>query len=299
MKEKTVEKLFSGVATALITPFKNNAVDIATWRHLIDFQLRAKVNALVIAGTTGEAPTLSEKERDILLEETVRTAKGKCPLIMGCGSNDTSHAIYYAKHAEDLGADAVLVVTPYYNRGTKEGIRTHFLCIADAINIPLILYNVPSRTGVDLSLEDYSILTEHPNIAGIKEAGGSIEKTAWLCRNMKGRAKVYSGNDGMFLPALAVGADGIISVASNPCPRRMGKIFKKFEERDTKGAIRENEALLPLIELLFRETNPAPVKYVMSLLGFGDGEVRLPLAMPEESLQRKLCHEIALLTEEG
>ncbi len=299
MNEKTTEKLFSGIATALVTPFKNIAVDIATWRQLIDFQLRAKINALVVAGTTGEAPTLSEKERDILLEEAVRTAKGKCPIIMGCGSNDTSHAIYYAKHAEDLGADAVLVVTPYYNKGTKEGIRTHFLCIADAVDIPIILYNVPTRTGVDLSLEDYEILTEHPHIAGIKEAGGSIEKMAWLCRNMKGRAKVYAGNDGMFLPSLAVGADGVISVASNPCPRRLGKLFKKFQEGDFESARKENEALLPLIDLLFRETNPAPVKYIMSLLGFGDGETRLPLSMPGEELQKMLCREITRLSEEG
>lgn len=299
MNEKTREKLFSGVATALITPFKNIAVDVSTWRHLIDFQLRARVNALVVAGTTGEAPTLSEKERDILLCEAVKATGGKCPVIMGCGSNDTSHAIYYAKHAEDLGADAILVVTPYYNKGTKEGIRTHFLCIADAVSIPLILYNVPSRTGVDLSLEDYEILTEHPNICGIKEASPDIEKMARLCYKMKGRAKIYTGNDAMLLPSLALGADGVISVASNPCPRRVVKIFTKFSEKDTEGARRESEALLPLTELLFKETNPAPVKYAMSLLGFGDGEPRLPLSQPTEFLRQKICEQISRLAEEG
>ncbi len=299
MNEKTTKNLFSGIATALITPFKNLAVDTATWRHLIDSQLRAGVSALVVAGTTGEAPTLSDTERDILLEETVKTAKGKVPIVMGCGSNDTSHAIYYAKHAEDLGADAILVVTPYYNKGTREGIRTHFLCIADAVEIPIILYNVPSRTGVDLSLEDYAVLTEHPNIRGIKEASSCIEKMAWLCRSMKGRAHVYAGNDSMLLPSLALGADGLISVASNPFPNRMGRIWRKYREGQLNAAREESEAMLPLIELLFRETNPAPVKYAMSLLGFGDGEARLPLASPEESLREALRREISLLLGEG
>jgi len=299
MDKNSTEMLFRGVATALITPFQNAAVDTAVWRGLIETQLRAGVSALVVAGTTGEAPTLSDTERDILLEKAVAIAKGKAPIIMGCGSNDTAHAIYYAKQAEALGADAILVVTPYYNKGTREGIRTHFLCIADAIGIPLILYNVPSRTGVDLTLEDYELLTEHPNIRGIKEASGSIEKLAHLCKRMRGRAKVYTGNDAMLLPSLSLGADGVISVASNPFPRRVGRVFRRWCEGRTEAAREEAEALLPLIDLLFRETNPAPIKYAMSLLGFGDGEVRLPLASPEQELREALYREISLLAGEG
>lgn len=295
MTEKIPKTLFCGVATALITPFRNIALDLATWRRVIDFQLRAKVAALTVAGTTGEAPTLSEKERDLLLDEAVKTAAGRVPIIMGCGSNDTAHAISYAKQAENNGADAILVVTPYYNKGTKQGLRTHFLCIAEAVDIPIILYNVPSRTGVDLSLADYEVLAEHPNICGIKEASPSIERMAWLCRNMKGKAKVYAGNDSMFLPSLALGADGVISVASNAIPSRMNKIFRLFGEGNMAEARKESENVLPLCDLLFRETNPSPIKYVMSLMAFGDGEVRLPLSLPSEELQILLKKELAHL----
>jgi len=295
MSTDTKRSLFSGVATALITPFKNIAVDLSTWRRLIEFQLRAKVSALVVAGTTGEAPTLSEQERDTLLAEAAKTVNGKVPLIMGCGSNDTAHAISYAKHAENIGADAILVVTPYYNKGTREGLRTHFLCIAEAVDIPIILYNVPSRTGVDLSREDYAVLCEHPNICGIKEASPDITKMAWLCRNLKGKAAIYTGNDAMLLPSLALGANGVISVASNPLPGRMSKICRLFGEGNVADARSEAEALLPLCELLFQETSPSPVKYVMSLLGFGDGEMRLPLTLPEEGLQRLLQKELTAL----
>ena len=298
MNDKKSKKLFEGVATALITPFKSIVPDLDVWRRLIEHQIRAKASALVVAGTTGEAPTLSDGERDTLLAEAVKRAKGKVPVIMGCGSNDTAHAVFYAKHAEEMGADAILLVTPYYNKGTKEGLRTHFLYVADAVNIPIILYNVPSRTGVDLSLDDYAVLCEHPNIQGIKEASGSIEKMAKLCRAFRDRISIYTGNDGMLLPSLALGADGVISVASNLFPERVTRLCRRFAEGDTVGARAESEALLPLIELLFKETSPAPVKYAMSLMGFGDGEVRLPLSPPDECLQRALCREISFLSGE-
>ena len=298
MNDKTTKKLFEGVATALITPFKSIAVDLDVWRRLIEQQLRAGVSALVVAGTTGEAPTLSDGERDMLLVEAVKRAKGKVPVIMGCGSNDTSHAIYYAKHAEELGADAILLVTPYYNKGTREGLRTHFLYVADSVEIPIILYNVPGRTCVDLSLEDYEVLCAHPNIKGIKEASGSIEKMAGLCHAFRDRIGIYTGNDSMLLPSLALGADGVISVTSNLFPERVRRICRRFAEGDVLGAQKEAYAILRINELLFAETSPAPVKYAMSLLGFGDGEVRLPLSLPSEALQRALCREISFLSGE-
>ena len=288
MEQKEKKIPFRGIATALITPFREDAPDLYTYRRLIELQLAAQVDALVVAGTTGEAPTLSEKERDTLLAEAIQTARGRVPIVMGCGSADTAHALAYARRAKELGADAILVVTPYYNKGTKEGLRRHFLYIAESVDIPLILYNVPSRTGVDLSLEDYAVLSEHPGIVGIKEASSSIEKMAWLTHTAGKRIAVYTGNDSMLLPSLALGADGVISVASGVVPRAILRIFHAFREGDTKKALSENERLLPLFKLLFEDTNPAPVKCALSLLGLGTGEMRLPMTPPSDALATAL-----------
>ena len=297
MNEKTKKPLFRGVATALITPFQNGKVDLFTFRRLVNFQLGTKIAALVVAGTTGEAPTLSERERDALLCEAIDAACGRVPIIMGCGSYDTAHAVGYAKRAKELGADGTLVVTPYYNKGTRAGLREHFLHIADAADIPLILYNVPSRTGVDLTLEDYDALLSHESICGVKEAGSSIEKMAMLCHLASGRAAVYTGNDSMLLPSLSVGADGVISVASCILPNAMCKIFSRFGVCDIASAQKENARLLKIFTLLFKETNPSPVKHALSLLGFGDGSLRLPLTPPDEALCHAIKEELAYLSE--
>ncbi len=298
MEQKEKKIPFRGIATALVTPFREDVPDLYTYRRLIELQLEAHVDALVVAGTTGEAPTLSEKERDTLLAEAIHTAKGRTPIVMGCGSADTAHALAYAKRAKELGADAILVVTPYYNKGTKEGLRRHFLYIAESVDVPLILYNVPSRTGVDLSLEDYAVLAEHPGIVGIKEASSSIEKMAWLTHTVGKRMAVYTGNDSMLLPSLALGADGVISVASGIVPRAISRIFHAFSEGNTKEALWENERLLPLFKMLFEETNPAPVKCALSLLGLGTGEMRLPMTPPSDTLAKALRAVLSTLDTE-
>lgn len=285
------------MATALITPFLDGTVDVFTFRRLINIQLGAKIDALIVAGTTGEAPTLTERERDSLLSEALACVDGRVPVIMGCGSNDTAHAIGYAKRARELGADGALVVTPYYNKGTSRGLREHFLSIAEAADLPVILYNVPSRTGVDISLDGYDELFSHPMITGAKEAGASIEKMAELCALAKGRAAVYTGNDAMLLPSLAVGADGVISVASGVLPKNMRKIYTAFCSGEQETAIKANARLLPLYRLLFKETNPAPIKCALSLLGFGDGSLRLPLTPPSEALLEELRRELERLSE--
>lgn len=297
MNEKTKKPLFQGVATALVTPFENGALDLFTFRRLVNLQLCANIDALVVCGTTGEAPTLSECERDTLLSETIRAAEGRVPVIMGCGANDTARAVRYALRAKELGADASLVVTPYYNKGTRRGIREHFLRVAEDSDIPLILYNVPQRTGVDMTLEDYDALLSHPLICGVKEASSGIEKMSLLCRLAKGRAAVYTGNDALLLPSLSVGADGVISVASCVLPKNMRKIFGYFAAQETRLAREAHQKLLPFFELLFAETNPAPVKYALSLAGLGDASLRLPLTEPSEALCEKIRAEFAHLSE--
>lgn len=297
MNEKNKKELFDGVGTALITPFRNDAIDYTTLRRLINLQVSGGASAIVVAGTTGEASTLTEKERDTLLFEALKVADGRLPVIMGCGSNCTHHALLYVRRAKELGANGTLVVTPYYNKGTKEGLRTHFLRVAEATDIPLILYNVPSRTGVDLSLEDYRILFEHPNIKGAKEASASIEKMAHLCAIGGQTHKIYTGNDAMLLPSLALGAQGVISVASGLLPKTIYKIYKLFKEGHTEAAQKENARLLPLFDLLFEEVSPAPIKYALAASGLGDGSLRLPLTSPSRALQEKIDAVIGRLSE--
>ena len=298
MDKKNENGLFSGVATALVTPFTEDGIDLPTFRRLIDLQINARVSALVVAGTTGEASTLKDKERDALLYEALKATEDRLPVILGCGSNDTERAVFYTKRAKELGAHAALVVTPYYNKGTRSGIRTHFLRIAEAADLPIVLYNVPSRTGVDLSLDDYAVLREHPNILGVKEASDSIEKMARLCAMRKNDFRVYTGNDCMLLPSLSLGADGIISVASGVLPSKMCEIFSLFREGKVEKAQEENARLLPLYSLLFRETNPSPIKYALSLLGLGNGSLRLPLEMPSEGVREEIAAWIKKLFKE-
>lgn len=297
MNEKTKKPLFKGVATALITPFKEGTLDLFTFRRLINLQISANIDALVVCGTTGEAPTLSEHERDALLTEAVKATEGKVPVIMGCGSNDTAQAVRYAKRAKELGADATLVVTPYYNKGTKRGLYEHFLHVAEGANMPMILYNVPSRTGVDMTLEDYDALLSHPLVCGVKEASASIEKISLLCRLARGRASVYTGNDALLLPSLSVGADGVISVASCLLPKNIRRIFGYFAAGETELARASHEKLLPLFGLLFEETNPSPIKHALSLSGLGDGSLRLPLSPPSEGLCERIRRELSHLSE--
>ncbi len=289
--------IFSGVSTALITPFKDGGIDRPALRRIATAQVEAGIASLIVCGTTGEAATLREVERDLVLSEVLETVGGRVPVIVGCGTNDTAQTVSLIKRAEALGADGLLLVTPYYNKGTRAGIRRHFLTAAEATHLPIILYNVPSRTGVSLTLADYAALDEHPSVVGIKEASSDIEHAALLCRMLGERTAVYAGNDSAFLPFLSLGACGIVSVVSNLFPREMVQIYSLYTSGSREESRRLFFRLLPMIRLLFEDTNPAPVKYAMAQMGYGNGEVRLPLAPIEVGLRERIGREMAVLSE--
>ncbi len=280
---------FCGVGTALVTPFDPlGRVDLATFSRLCKRQIEGGVSALVVAGTTGEAITLRKSERASLLSAACESGDGKVPIIAGTGSADTREAVAAARYAATHGADALLVVTPYYNKGTREGLVQHYLTIAEAVDIPIILYNVPSRTGVNIPMEALRALAEHENIVAIKEASGSIDRSADIITEFGERLWLYSGNDGELLPTLSLGGVGVISVVSNLLPEEACELCALYEAGKVKEAAILAGRLLPLIRLLFADTNPAPVKYAMRELGLLSGGVRLPLTMPDEALSRRI-----------
>lgn len=277
MKKRAI---FQGVGTALATPFLQNEIDYPALFRMIDMQIAAGTQALIIGGTTGEAATLEDKERERLYSESAAHIAGRCRLILGAGTNDTRKAIEHAKTAERIGCDGILVVTPYYNKGTKEGIVNHYLQIADKCELPILLYNVPSRTGVHLSLDQLSVLSECERIVGIKEAADSAERLVALSA-LEGLT-LYAGNDSQFYTVLSLGGAGVISVASGLFPERFVSLFSHFSEGKREEALAEQKALLPLIDALFLETNPAPLKYALGALGICSDEVRLPLSAPTQ-----------------
>lgn len=276
MKKKIV---FRGTATAMITPFCNDAIDTHALRTLAEEQIGAGIDALVIGGTTGEAATLSDGERYALYRTCAEMDRGHAKLILGTGTNDTKAAIRHTKRAAAIGADAVLVVTPYYNKGTSEGIVEHYRRIADASSVPVLLYNVPTRTGVNLTLEQLDRLADEENIVGIKEASDSVDRLIDLSA-FGDRLWLYSGNDSQIHTTLSLGGLGVISVASNLIPQRIAAIADLFFEGRHYESRQCQLQLLPLIRALFVETNPAPIKYAMSLYGKCREEVRLPLSPP-------------------
>ncbi|MBR7094982.1 MAG: 4-hydroxy-tetrahydrodipicolinate synthase [Clostridia bacterium] len=284
---------FRGVGTALITPFCDGEIDLTAFRRLVERQITLGADALVVCGTTGEAVTLGNREKAALLATACEAANGCIPVVAGTGSADTRVAVATAKYAEDHGADALLVVTPYYNKGTREGVIKHYLTIADAVDLPIILYNVPSRTGVDLTLPTIARLCEHENIVAVKEASGDIDRAADVYATIGEKCAVYGGNDGEFLPTLSVGGIGIISVLSNLLPREMSDLYQLYREGKCAEATALHARLLPLTRLLFADTNPAPVKAAMASLGLCRDEVRLPLTVPEPALYERLRAEIA------
>ncbi len=284
MEKRTI---FSGTATALITPFRDGGIDFAALGNIIDYQISSGIDALVIAGTTGEASTLSDTERYALYEFSAELCRGRIPLILGTGTNDTKTALKHTRRAAELQADAALVVTPYYNKGTAKGIVEHYKSVANSSDLPIILYNVPSRTGVNLSIAAIEELMPEPNIVGIKEASDSSDRLAMLSCFTDSIA-LYSGNDTQTHVALSLGGLGVISVASNIAPKSVLKITQSFTRGDTAGALSAQKELLPLCRALFAETNPAPIKYAMSRAGFCSDEIRLPLSMPSEETCRML-----------
>ena len=285
MKRNTI---FRGAATALITPLTANGVDYGALGRLIDWQISEGIDALVIAGTTGEGATLTYEEHQEAIRFSVNRAAGRVPIIAGTGSNDARRAITLSRFACDVGADGLLVVTPYYNKATQKGLVAMFTAIADAVTKPIILYNVPSRTGVNIEPATYAALADHPNIAGIKEANGNIAKIVETVSLVGDRLDLYSGTDDQIVPILSMGGSGVISVLSNVAPAKTAQLCRRFFEGDLAGAAAMQCELLPLINALFCEVNPIPVKAAMAAMGWCENILRLPLTPMEEAHWQKL-----------
>ena len=284
------QSIFQGVATALITPTTSSGIDYAAFRKVINWQIEEGINALVICGTTGEGSTLSDAEHREALQCAVDTAAGRIPIIAGTGSNDTAYAIELTRFACSIGCDAMLCVTPYYNKATQKGLVAMYYAIADASTKPLILYNVPSRTGVNIEPSTYVELAKHPMIAGIKEANGNISKIVETASLIGDQLDIYSGNDDETVPILSVGGKGVISVLSNVAPRGTVEMCKRFFAGDVAGAMELQAKYLPLIRALFSEVNPIPVKAAMAAMGFCENHLRLPLT-PMEDAHREVLYQ--------
>ena len=269
--------VFTGVATAIITPLNENGIDFEKFAKLIEWQIEEGINAIVVCGTTGESSTLTDEEHRAAIKFAVDQVAGRVPVIAGTGSNDAAYAIELTKYACEAGADAMLVVTPYYNKATQNGLIKLFTAIADASTKPIILYNVPSRTGVNIAPATCKALAEHPNICAIKEASGNISQIAEIASLVGDKMDIYSGNDDQIVPIMSLGGKGVISVLSNVMPRKSVEICDSFFAGDVKKSREIQLELLPLINALFCEVNPIPVKAAMKLLGWNTGSLRLPL----------------------
>ena len=281
------QPVFEGLATAIVTPFKNGTIDIPTFEKLLDMQIAAGVDAVVVCGTTGEGSTLSAAEQLRLIAHAVQYTAGRCKIIAGTGSNDTAHAIDMSRAASSMGVCAVLVVTPYYNKCTQDGLIAHYTAIADAIPCPVICYNVPSRTGVDMKVETYKALSRHANISGVKEAGGSPAKIARTIDACGDDFFLWSGNDDEAAGTMALGAKGLISVLSNVRPKKTLAMIRACQKNDFALAGKLQRELMELIGALFCEVNPIPVKKALELEGFPVGAPRLPLTeLSDASLPR-------------
>lgn len=283
------EPLFTGVCTALVTPFLNDLINYPMLEVLLKRQIRAGVQAIVLAGTTGEAPTLSDDEKICLFHRGKEIVRSQCKIIAGTGSNDTSHAVQLSIAAQEAGADALLVVSPYYNKATQEGLVAHYMAIAHAVSIPIIVYNVPSRTGLDIPVSVYSRLSRIPNIIGVKEASTDITKITRIRNACRSDFTVWTGCDDMTVPALSLGASGVISVASNVLPETVSDMTKAGLNGDFDTASDLQMKLQPLNDLLFCQVNPIPVKAAMTIIGYDCGNCRLPLTPLQEDYRNQLA----------
>lgn len=278
--------IFTGAAVAIITPFKDGKIDYDSLGKIIDFQIENKTDAIVICGTTGEASTLTDDEHVEEIAFAVEKVAKRVPVIAGTGSNDTAYAVWLSKEAEKVGADALLQITPYYNKATPKGLIKHFLTIADAVSIPNIVYNVPSRTGCNISLPVYKEIAKHPNIVATKEASGNISTIAQIFDEVGDMLDVYSGNDDQIVPILSLGAKGVISVLSNVMPKETHDICQLFFDGKVKESAELQLKLLKLINNLFIEVNPIPVKTAMNLMGWCGEEMRSPMCeMDDKNLE--------------
>ena len=290
------QSIFKGAATAIITPMKNGEVDFDALGRLVDYQIENGIDALVAAGTTGESSTLTDEEHVEVIKTVVNRAAGRVPVIAGTGSNDAAYAIKLSQDACRLGADALLLVTPYYNKATQAGLITMYKEIAANVSRPIILYNVPSRTGVNIEPATYAALADVPNIVAIKEANGNIGKIVETMSLVSGKLDLYSGNDDQIVPLMSLGGRGVISVLSNLLPRETSELCHAFLRGDIAKAAAMQFKYHKLIDALFCEVNPIPVKAAMTRLGFGDGSIRLPLTPMTEGNEAKL---VALMREAG
>lgn len=287
--------IFKGMATAMVTPMTPEGVDYEVLGRFIDFQLSQGINALVAVGTTGESATLSPEERKEVIRFTIDRVAGRVPVIAGTGTNNTQHAIDYSISAAREGADALLVVTPYYNKATQNGLIAHFTAIADKVDKPIILYNVPSRTGCNLLPATVEKLAEHPNIAAIKEASGNMSQVVELFARCGDKIDVYSGEDGLTVPILSMGGKGTISVLSNVLPKEAVAMTDAFFAGNVAKAAQDQCKYLNLINLLFCEVNPIPAKAAVSAMGFGKEYIRLPMTPMEPENRAKLLAEMRRL----
>lgn len=281
--------MFSGVLTALVTPFKKDgSIDNKALGDLVDFQIKNGIDALVPMGTTGESPTVSHEENIDVVESVVKKADGQVPVIAGTGSNSTSEAIRMTKRAKSIGADASLQVAPYYNKPTQEGLYRHFSTIADTVDLPMILYNIQGRTGVNIETPTVMRLAAHPNIVAVKEASGNLIQMMDVLESKPDDVTVLSGDDNLALPLTLMGGSGVISVASNIIPERMSQMIHAALNKDIEKARKLHYGLLPLFRAMFVETNPIPVKFCLSLLGLIEAAWRLPLCPPSEASAQTL-----------
>ena len=280
-------EIFKGVGTAMVTPFKEGKVNFEEFGKLLEDQIKAKVSAVIVCGTTGESATMSEEEKKDLIKYAVDKSSNRIKVIAGTGSNNTMNAIKMSKYAEEVGVDGLLVVTPYYNKTTQEGLYAHYKAIADSVELPIILYNVPSRTGVNITPETCLRLSKIENIVGIKEASGNmsqVNKIAHLCEDFA----IYSGNDDMIIPILSIGGKGVISVLSNVMPKYTKDMIDEYFYGDNVKAGKMQTNIMDMVDALFCEVNPTPVKYILNEMGYDYGDPRLPLVPLSDKNKEKV-----------
>lgn len=284
--------MFKGSGVAIVTPFDENGIDFNKLEKLLEWHINENTDAIIICGTTGEASTMTDEEKKEAIRFTVEKVNKRIPVIAGTGSNNTKYTIKLSQYAEKVGADGLLIVTPYYNKTTQKGLITHYEAIANEVNIPIIIYNVPGRTGLNILPETICKLSNHSNIKGVKEASGNIAQVIEISRLVPKDFYIYSGNDDMIVPLLSVGGHGVISVVANILPKDTHNMVKYFLDGDLESAKKLQLQMKPLIDTLFIEVNPIPVKEAMNILGMDVGNCRLPLVPMSIKNREKLIREI-------
>jgi len=285
-------KLFKGSGVAIVTPFNEEGINLDKLRELLEWHIKEETDAIIICGTTGESATMSDEEKKEAIKFTVDVVNKRIPVIAGTGSNNTKHSIELSKYAESVGADGLLVVTPYYNKTTQKGLVEHYTAIADNVNIPIIIYNVPGRTGLNILPKTIAKLSKHPNICAVKEASGNIAQVAEIARLCDDNFLIYSGNDDMVVPLLSLGGVGVISVVANILPKDTHNMVMSYLNGDLATSRKLQLDMKPLIDALFIETNPIPIKEAMNLLEMEVGPARLPLTTMEENNLQILKNEL-------